>query len=264
MENKTEKIYPSLILGLDISTSCIGASIILDEEGKEPQIIKVTHIVPKIPQKIKGIEALILRKENFEKGFLTTIKDMGITECVIESPLTHAVTGNSNANTVAQLLQFNGLLSESVYRILGLVPHYISSYEARMLSFPELLSIRKFNKKGEQYQQKHIEKNIKDNHLVLFGDFPFDCDKKNIMMNCVCEKYPTINWSYDNKGNLKKQDYDACDSIVCVLAYINQKRYGELNPKITNQTIKKLDNNKTEITYDVNVWDKVFKKKITI
>ena len=108
------------------------------------------------------------------------------------------------------------------------------------------------------------EKNIKDNHLVLFGDFPFDCDKKNIMMNCVCEKYPTINWSYDNKGNLKKQDYDACDSIVCVLAYINQKRYGELNPKITNQTIKKLDNNKTEITYDVNVWDKVFKKKITI
>lgn len=263
MENNN-KIYPSLILGLDISTSCIGASIILDEKDKEPQIIKVTHVVPKIPKKVKGIEALILRKENFEKGFLSTIKDMGITECVIESPLTHSMTGNSNANTLAQLLQFNGLLSESVYRVLGIIPHYVSSYESRMLSFPELLSIRNFNKKGEKYPQKHIEKNIKENHLVLFGDFPFDCDKKNIMMNCVCEKYPDINWAYDNKGNLKKQDYDACDSLVCALAYSNLKKYGELNPKIVSKNIITLPNGKTEIQYDVSIWDKFYKKKITI
>lgn len=264
--NKTEntKIYPSLILGLDISTSCIGVSIVLDEDGKEPQIIKVTHVVPKIPQKIKGIEALILRKENFEKGFLSTITNLGITECVIESPLTHAVSGNSNANTIAQLLQFNGLLSESVYRLLGIVPHYVSSYEARMLSFPELLAIRKYNKKGELYQQKHIEKNIKENHIVLFGDFPFDCDKKNIMMNCVCEKYPSINWAYDNKGNLKKQDYDACDSLVCALAYINLKKYGEIIPTITNHTIIDVGENKKEIQYEVCVWDKHYKKKIIV
>jgi len=264
MENIENKIYPSLILGLDISTSCIGASIVLDEKDKEPQVIKVTHVVPKIPQKIKGIEALILRKENFEKGFLETIKDLGITECVIESPLTHAVSGNSNANTVAQLLQFNGLLSESIYRVLGIVPHYVSSYEARMLSFPELLAIRKFNKKGEMYNKKHVLKNISENHLVLFGEFPFDCDKKNIMMNCVCEKYPTINWAYDDKGNLKKQDYDACDSLVCVLAYINQKKYGEMKPEIVDKNETALPNNKTEITYNVKVWDKTFEKKIIL
>lgn len=261
---KNEKIYPSIILGLDISTSCIGVSIVLDEKDKEPEILKITHVVPKIPQKIKGIEALILRKENFENGFLSTIKDIGITECVIESPLTHAVTGNSNANTVAQLLQFNGLLSESIYKIFGIIPHYISSYESRMLSFPELLSVRKYNKKGETYQLKLIEKNIKDNHLVLFGDFPFDCDKKNIMMNCVCEKYPTINWAYDNKGNLKKQDYDACDSLVCALAYINTKKYGDLDAKIISKNNKLLSNGKTEIEYEVKVWDKVYKKKIIV
>lgn len=264
LENVDEKTYPSLILGLDISTTCIGVSIILDKHNEEPEIIKITHVTPKIPSKIKGIEALILRKQNFERDFLTTIKDIGINECVIESPLTHAVTGNSNANTVAQLLQFNGLLSESVYRVLGIVPHYISSYEARMISFPELLAIRKFNKKGETYPLKHIEKNIKENHLVLFGDFPFDCDKKNIMMNCVCNKYPSIDWIYDSKGNLKKQNYDACDSLVCALAYVNQKKYGEMNPKITNTTIIKLENNKQEIQYDVSIWNKIYKKKLVI
>ena len=264
-QNSQNKIYPSLILGLDISTSCIGASIILDKQGEEPEIIKITHIVPKISPKIKGIEALILRKESFEKNFLNTIKDMSITECVIESPITHSMTGSSNANTVAQLLQFNGLLSESVYRVLGIVPHYVSSYEARMFSFPDLLALRRFNKKGEPYNIAHIEKAIKDNHLVLFGDFPFDCDKKNVMMNCVCDKYPSIDWVYDKKGDLKKQNYDACDSLVCALAYVNQKRYGnEIEAKITDVHKKAKDDGTVELLYTVMVFGKEHLKKIII
>ena len=168
MEKETEQKKPNLVLGLDISTSCIGISLVEDNGTDTPNIIKITHIVPKIPNKIKGIEALILRKEIFENEFLNALKDSGITTCVIESPLNHA-TGNSNAQTVAQLLQFNGLLSEAVYRVLGLVPEYVSSYDARMLSFPTLLSLRKFNKKGELYDIKHYKKAIKENHLVLFG-----------------------------------------------------------------------------------------------
>ena len=258
---KEEKIYPSLILGLDISTSCIGVSIVLDEIDKEPEIIKITHIVPKIPSKIKGIEALILRKDIFERDFLTTIKDMGITECVIESPITHT-TASSNAQTVAQLLQFNGLLSESVYRVLGIVPHYVTSYDARQLSFPELIAIRKFNKRGEIYPLTHIKKAIKDNHPVAFGAYAFDCDKKNVMMNLVCEKYPNINWVYDAKGNIKKENYDACDSLVCALAYVNQKRYGDLDFSILpDYTISEDD---TKIDYTLKVWDKEYKKTILL
>ena len=255
-----KKIYPSLILGLDISTSCIGVSIVLDKECEEPEIIKITHIVPKIPSKIKGIEALILRKDIFERDFLSTIKDMGITECIIESPITHT-SANSNAQTVAQLLQFNGLLSESVYRVLGIIPHYVTSLDARQLSFPELLSIRKFNKKSETYPLTHIKKAIKDNHLVVFGSYPFDCDKKHVMMNLVCEKYPDINWVYDSKGELKKENYDACDSLVCALAYVNQKRYGELTYKITDWEI---NSDETEINYTLVIWDKEYKKKICL
>lgn len=257
---KEEKIYPSLILGLDISTSCIGVSIVLDEQDKEPEIIKITHIVPKIPSKIKGIEALILRKDIFERDFLTTIKNMGITECIIESPITHT-SANSNAQTVAQLLQFNGLLSESVYRVLGIVPHYVTSLDARQQSFPELLSIRKFNKKGAIYPISHIKKALKDNHPVVFGAYPFDCDKKRVMMNLVCEKYPDINWVYDVKGELKKENYDACDSLVCALAYVNQKRYGDLKYEITGWDISP---DEKEVNYTLRVWDKEYKKKICL
>ena len=259
-EVKEEKIYPSLILGLDISTSCIGVSIVLDEQNKEPEIIKITHIVPKIPSKIKGIEALILRKDIFERDFLTTIKDMGITECIIESPITHT-SANSNAQTVAQLLQFNGLLSESVYRVLGIVPHYVTSLDARQQSFPELLSIRKFNKKGVIYPISHIKKALKDNHPVVFGAYPFDCDKKRVMMNLVCEKYPDINWVYDTKGELKKENYDACDSLVCALAYVNQKRYGDLKYEITSWEVSP---DEKEVKYTLRVWDKEYNKKICL
>lgn len=259
---KEEKKYPSLILGLDISTACIGASIVYDDGVNEPKIINLTHVVPKIPSKIKGIEALIMRKEIFEREFLNKIKDMGITECVIEAPLIYT-TGNSNAQTVSQLLQFNALLSEAVYYTLGIIPIPYSSQEARMKSFPQLLSIRKFNKKGSIYPLSHIKKAIKDNHLILFGSYPFDCDKKNIMMNMVCEKYPDTTWIYDKNGELKKENYDACDSLVCVLAHVNVKRYGEMKPEIISSSIVENSEGAT-VEYTMKIWDKTYDKKIII
>lgn len=262
-QNLPEKIYPSLILGLDISTACIGISIVYDNGVDEPIIQKITHVVPKINSKIKGIEALILRKEIFEKEFLEKIKDIGITECVIESPLIYSNSGSSNAQTISQLLQFNGLLSEAVYRVLHIIPHYVSSCEARMKSFPELLAIRKFNKKSVEYPLSHIKKDIATNHLILFGSYPFDCDKKSIMMDMVCEKYPAIEWIYNAKGELKKENYDACDSLVCALAYINEKRYGEMTPIITHSNIYTSQGN-TIVEYTMRVWDKDFPKKIVL
>lgn len=269
----TEKINPSLILGLDISTACIGISIIYDDGVSEPHVEMISHVSPKIDKDIKGIEALILRKDIFENNFLLRMDDIlakidcplkKITECIIEAPLVYTSAG-SNAQTVAQLNQFNALLSEGIYKVLGIVPHYISSYDARMISFPELLSVRKFNKKGELYKIKHIEKALKDNHLILFGSFPFDCDKKSIMMNAVCEKYPNIPWLYNSKGQLKKENYDSCDALICALAYVNQKRFGELDAKISS--FKIADNEETksfEINYQVSVWGKVFNKKLII
>lgn len=268
----SDKIYPSLILGLDISTACIGISIIYDDGENDPLIELISHVSPKIKKDVKGIEALILRKEIFEESFLCRMDDIlkeikaplkKITEVVIESPMIYA-SGGSNAETVATLLQFNGILSDSIYRTLHIVPSYVSSYDARMRSFPQLLAIRKYNKKGIVYPLSHIKKDIRENHLILFGSYPFDCDKKLIMMNCVSEKYPDIPWIYNKKGELKKENYDSCDALVCALAYSNEKRYGELSPEIVDSEIVENENG-TFIYYTMKIWQNTyFKKKIEI
>lgn len=268
-ESSSDKKYPKLILGLDISTACIGIAIIYDDGESLPQIELISHVSPKISKDIKGIEALILRKEIFEENFLKKMDEVlsgiecplkKITDVVIESPMVYA-SGGSNAETVAQLLQFNGILSDAVYRVLHIVPSYISSYDARMHSFPSLLSIRKYNKKGVVYPLSHIKKDIRDNHLILFGSYPFDCDKKLIMMNCVSELYPDIPWIYNKKGELKKENYDSCDALVCALAFSNNQRYGiDMDPKITSSTIEETDE-KTTIRYTVSIWDKLFYDK---
>lgn len=264
--------FPSLILGLDISTACIGISIIYDDGKNEPVIEFISHVLPKIDKEKTGIEALILRKEIFENDFLTKIEEITgnldcplktITECVIESPMTYA-TGSSNAATVAMLLQFNGILSDSVYRVLGIIPYYISSYDARMASFPELLTIRKFNKRGEIYPVKHIDKAIKDNNLVLFGSYPFDCEKKSIMMNAVSDKYPKIPWIYNKKGQLKKENYDSCDALVCAIAYSNLKRHGEIDARIIQSTKTECLNGETKFAYTVQLWDKTYIHELVV
>ncbi len=253
-------VYPRTILGLDISTACIGVCVVRDDgKSDKPEILYLSHKTPKIPRKIKGIEALFLRKNIFEKEFIEEVSSAyNITDVVIEEPL----LSSNNVNTVATLLRFNGMISEAIYRILGLVPNFISSYDARLYSFPELAAIRKFNKKGIPYPIKHIKKAITDNKLVLFGAYPFDIDKKTVMMNMVNEMYKDnpIQWVENNRGGLKKENYDACDSLICALAYININHHGVEEPKISSYTTASGSN---DIHYEVNIWNRVYHKKIT-
>jgi RNA polymerase sigma factor (sigma-70 family) len=105
-------IYPRIILGLDISTACIGVSIVKDNGDDKPEILYLSHKTPKISRKIKGIEALFLRKQIFEDEFINDIaKQYEITDVVIEEPL----LSSNNVNTVATLLRFNGMISEAIY-----------------------------------------------------------------------------------------------------------------------------------------------------
>lgn len=253
---------PSLILALDISTSCIGVSIVYDDGINSPNIVEITHVSPRVPKNVTGTEALIKRKEIFENEFLTRLVDSGITECVIEAPIMHAQT-NSNYLTICELLQFNGLLSESIYRVLGIIPDYVTTYMARTYSFPELLSVRKFKKDGTTNDIKSVKKNLEGNNLVLFGSFPFDCDKKSIMMGCVDTHYPEINWSTTISGEIKKQNYDACDSLVCAIAYINKKRYGEIDAVVNGYTVTETEDSFI-VNYSYTVWGTVYEKTLTV
>lgn len=260
-----EKVYPRVILGLDVSTACIGVSIVEDNGVDKPKIIAITHKSPKVSNKIKGIEALFIRKAIFDEAFLKTISDYTdkkITDVIIEEPL----LSSNNVNTVATLLRYNGMIADAVYNTLGVVPNFISSYDARIYSFPELVSLRKYNKKGEEYPLRHINDAIKKDNIVLFGSYPFDIDKKSVMMNMVNELYKddeAIPWELDKNGEIKKQNYDACDALICTLAYININHHGIEKPTIINKEVIETEDS-TVINYTTKIWNRTYNKKIEL
>ena len=240
-----------IAMGLDISTACIGVCILIDDGSDYGKIAELTHINPKVSSKIKGIEQLFLKKKIFEE-FILKYKDFGIDEVIIEEPLLRS----NNVNTVSTLLRFNGMVSDCVYNILGIVPVYISSYNAREYSFPELMSIRKYGKDEKQYPSKKILKEIEDCKLVLFGGYPWTIDKKTVIQGKVSDLFPNIEWLYDKKGELKKENFDACDAYVAVLGYLNMQKHGELDFKVEILEVKSSAGKPISVDYNVKYWDR--------
>jgi len=205
----------SRILGLDVSTKTIGISL-FEDNGDGGKLQMLTHITPKVKPKPKdNIELLIKKAQIFQFEFLEKYSDIDISRVIIEEPLVRS----NNVNTVATLLRFNGMICRSVYEVLNLVPEFISSYDARKFAFPELMEIRKVNKKGEPYSEKEIEKK----QPVLFGGHPFDVDKKQIIWEKVNEREPQIVWVYDRHQRLSKENFDMTDAYACVLGQMRKE-----------------------------------------
>lgn len=256
-----------IILGLDISTSCIGLTLASVDDDKRVVPLQITHFKLRTASKIKGIEALFLKTSYFEE-VLENYRDISnyvggnlkIDKVIIEEPL----VSSNNSETVSTLLRFNGMISLSVYHILGVIPYFISSYDARKYSFPELMAIRKFNKKGNAYDLQKIRKALKKNELVLFGEYPWDCDKKLILWSKVNDMYSDIKWQYNNDGKLKKENFDASDSLICVLGYVNKICLnGYKTPKITGFNELE-DENGVIIAYKTRFGNKEYDKIIEI
>jgi hypothetical protein len=74
------------------------------------------------------------------------------------------------------------------------------------------------------------------------------------MQERVSEIFPDIEWIYDKKGELKKQNFDAVDAYVAVLGYVNKNRHGELVFKTKNINSVFEDNVPKRIEYDVEYW----------
>lgn len=201
------------IMGLDISTKTIGMSL-FEEDGK---LLELTHITPKIkPQPENKLEELFRKVDAFEK-VLTRYMDLDIQKVIIEEPLLNS----NNVYTVGTLLRFNGMISKVVDDVLGVVPEFISSYDSRAYAFPELMSIRTHDKKGEAYP----EKELKTKKPVLFGAYPWDVDKKQIIWDKVADREPQIVWEYDKNMKLKKENFDMTDSYTCALAWMKMNGY---------------------------------------
>ena len=205
----------SRILGLDVSTKTIGISL-FEDNGESGKLQMLTHITPKVKPKPKdNIELLIKKAQIFQNEFLEKYSDIDISRVVIEEPLVRS----NNVKTVATLLRFNGMICRSVYEVLNLIPEFISSYDARKFAFPELMDIRKINKKGEPYTEKEIEKK----QPVLFGGHPYEVDKKTIIWEKVNEREPQVVWVYDKHQRLSKENFDMTDAYACVLGQMRKE-----------------------------------------
>jgi hypothetical protein len=184
------------ILGLDISTKTVGFAI-FDLTGSN--LLELTHFSPKIkPQPEDKIEELLKKADAF-KGHLENYRNVGIQTIVIEEPLLNS----NNIYTVGTLLRYNTLILKNCYDILGILPTFISTYNARKFAFPNLVGK---NDKGKN---------------VLFGGLPKNIDKKHIIWEHVNSLFPEIKWLYDKNGKLKKENYDMADSVATVLGFVN-------------------------------------------
>jgi hypothetical protein len=195
--NEDLKTSPK-VLGLDISTKTIGWSLF---DIKTRKLLELTHFSPVVkPQPEDKIEELLGKVDAFEK-ILEGYKNFGITKVIIEEPLLNS----NNTWTVGTLLRYNSMLTKSIYDILGIVPNFISTYNSRKFAWPELVGP---NDKGKN---------------VLFGSYPKNIDKKEIIWKKVSESEPQIVWLYTRNNTLKKECYDQADAYTCALGYMKQQ-----------------------------------------
>ena len=195
---KLQKNSPK-VLGLDVSTKTTGIALF---DVATRQLLELTHVSPlPKPKPESKIEELILKSGIFRQK-LMEYQDLGITNVVIEEPLLNS----NNINTVGTLMRYNTLICKEVFDVLGIVPEFITTYNARKFAFPELVQQ---NDRGK---------------FVLFGGYPKTIDKKEIIWEQVAKIEPQITWLYTRNNTLKKENFDMTDSYTCVLGYMRSKK----------------------------------------
>lgn len=200
------------ILGLDVSTKTIGIAL-FDDDGK---LWELTHVTPSVkPQPKNKLEELFRKVDIFER-YLTKYIELDIDRVVIEEPL----LSSNNIFTVATLLRFNGMISKVTEEVLGVIPEFISSNDARRYAFPELVQLRTHDKKGEPYNQKQLQ----GKKPVLFGGYDWEIDKKMVIWEKVADLEPQIVWEYTKNNTLKKENFDMTDAYTCVRAILNRDK----------------------------------------
>ena len=167
-----------MILGLDISTSITGATV-LDKDGK---VIFCTAW----DMRNKKYFPTLFDKSDFIKDRIWELNDMFHLEAVcIEQSLQSFRSGFSSAKTLSTLSRFNGIVSWLCYSILGIVPEYIAATSAR----------KKCDIK--------IPKGVK---------------AKQVVIQYIVDNVPDVPIEYTKHGNPKPQCYDMADSWVIARA----------------------------------------------
>lgn len=110
-----------MILGLDISSSIIGYTI-LDDNG---DLVECECI------RLERFKDFFIKVKNAKNKLLEIASKYKIKDVYIEESLQAFTTGKSSAMTIQVLSKMNGTISWLCYEIFETIPQYISSGTAR-------------------------------------------------------------------------------------------------------------------------------------
>ena len=184
-----------MLLGLDISTSMVGYTI-LDLDGN---IVKIGHF------DLTKIKKTIWDKVDFMKSKLEEInKKHNISRVIIEEPLSKFSKGKSSSHTISLLMRFNGIISYLIHNIMKIDAIYYSPSSARKICGLKMLSkaaCRKQKIKWKPQKEQAFEQ-----------------------MNAQAPFVNSYRWPLKRTGKLKDFCYDEMDSyIVCRAGFLEMK-----------------------------------------
>jgi len=113
-----------MILGLDISTACIGYVVYSDK------LEEIGHISLSKFGKDQFVKAVVVKDK-----FIELQKKYKITNVAIEQYLKYFSGGGSRAQTMLVLAEFNGRVSQICFDVFDTVPEYFNVLTARKLAW---------------------------------------------------------------------------------------------------------------------------------
>ena len=170
-----------MILGLDISTSITGATI-LDDSGR---IILCESWDTRNKNKF---EDLFDKAEFIRLQFFRITHKFQVKEVYIEQSLQAFRSGFSSAQTLSTLARFNGIVSWICYKSFGLKPEYMAAVSARKLAGLKV-------QRGEKAKDK--------------------------VLKFVLDNVPNFEVEYTKHGNPKPGALDRADSWIIARAGYN-------------------------------------------
>ena len=118
----------AIILGLDVSTSCTGVCVL---DGSAEISEHYSHVKVLEAIEFKKCKTFWDKADRVEQYLSDLEKHYHIARVVLEEPLMGFRPGMSSAQTISQLLRFNGIVSNLARKQFGADPEYLSANHAR-------------------------------------------------------------------------------------------------------------------------------------
>ena len=170
-----------MILGLDISTSITGATV-LDDVGK------VLYCESWDMRNKNHFPSPFIKADFVKNSLLDLTIKFRIEHIFVEQSLQAFRPGFSSAKTLLTLARFNGIVSYICLDVVGVEPEYISASTAR-----------------------------KSNGIKI----PRGKKAKQVVLQYVLDNEPNFMVEYTRQGNPKPGSYDRADSLIIARAGYN-------------------------------------------